>query len=221
VRSRRLRTDAGEGKRMRTYHLLIAAASTAALALAAWLGTGSSRESRAETTPIRVVQGAGSTTPRPVAAAPAPAPSSAPVAPPSAAATGDALLADLLAEDEAVPPAASTGTFHRRLAAETRDAHWAAENERAIAAATRGVPYLDPRVPAQVRCGATLCELVAAVAPEASASNRRIAEEALQRADLLDPAHRSTLAVAQTQVASATPHHPDGGVLVRYFARLR
>ncbi|MBY9062898.1 hypothetical protein K7957_08140 [Sphingomonas yunnanensis] len=206
---------------MRTYHLLIAATSTAVLALAAWLGAGSSRGPRAETTPIRVVQGTGSSVPLPVAAAPAPAPSSAPVAPPSAAATGDALLADLLAEDEVLPPAASTGTFHRRLAAEPRDAPWATENERAIIAATRAIPYLDPQVPAQVRCGATLCELVAAVAPEASASNRRIAEEALQRADLLDPAHRSALAVAQTQVASATPHHPDGGVLVRYFTRVR
>jgi hypothetical protein len=206
---------------MRTYHLLIAATSTAVLALAAWLGAGSYRESRAGNKRISVVQGAGSTISLPVAAPLAPAPSSAPVAPPSAATTGGVLLADLLAGDEVLPPAASAGTFHRRLAAEPRDARWATENERAIAAATRAVPYLDPRVPAQVRCGATLCELVAAVAPEASASNRRVAEEALQRADLLDPARRSALVVAQTQVASATPHHPDGGVLVRYFARVR
>ncbi|MBB3695086.1 hypothetical protein [Sphingomonas sp. BK580] len=206
---------------MRTRHLLIAAASTAALLLAISLSVGSSRGPRASNVSIRVVRGAGSTTPLAVTVPPAPSPSSAPIAPPSPSATGDALLADLLAGDEVVPLAASTAAFHRRLAAEPRDARWATENERAIAEATRAVPYLDARVPAQVRCGATLCELVAAVAPEASASNRRVAEEALQRADLLDPAHRSALAVAQTQVASATPHHPDGGVLVRYFSRVR
>lgn len=206
---------------MRTYHLLIAAASTAAFAFTVFWGVGSSRGPRVENTPIRVVRGAGSTTPVPVIVPPAPSPSSAPIAPPPPSTPGDMLLADLLAEDEVLPPEASAATFHRRLAAEPRDARWATENERAIAAATRAVPYLDPRVPSQVRCGATLCELVAAVAPDASASNRRVAEEAFQRADLLDPAHRSTLAVAQTQVASATPHHREGGVLVRYFTRVR
>jgi hypothetical protein len=205
---------------MRNHHLLIAAASTGTLALAAYLSVGWSPRPRAENTGVRVIAAAGSTPSRAVAAAPG-APPPAPVVPPLPAATGDALLADLLAEDEVLPPAAGTAAFHRRLAAESRDTLWAAENERAIAAAARAVPYLDPRVPAQVRCGATLCELVAAVAPEASASNRRVAEEALQRADLLDPAHRAALAVAQTQIASATRHHPDGGVLVRYFTRVR
>jgi hypothetical protein len=207
---------------MRTNHLLIAAASTGALALAAYLSLGEARQPRAESAPVRVVPAAVRTRPVPIAALPSRAPSAPPLAAPSPTpAVGDALLADLLADDDGLSPESSTGAFHRRLGAEPRDAYWAAENERAITDATRGVPYLDPRVPAQVRCGASLCELVAAVAPEASGNNRRIAEQALQRADLIDPAHRSTLAAAQTHFASATPHHPDGGVLVRYFTRVR